>query len=243
MSLVVESGQISSSHHIACILGFGAAAVYPLGVRLRAEQLYGEKEATSAYLRFRKAAEKSLMKTMGKVGLCTVESYSGGEFFEPNFLDTSDPVLKKYLPNMRSPVGGVRFSTVAQSVADWHERAINVKDEGDIPILGLFKERSEGAGHSYGAMAVRGFVDMTEEEISFAGPKSNHETGSNIPTSPGGARDATDRRAKHGSNGQQEALRLMTLWQLDDAFGVKDGSYAHTSFEKLTADQINQFKK
>ena len=173
MSLVVESGQISSSHHIACVLGFGAAAVYPLGVRLRAEQLYGEKEATAAYLRFRKAAEKSLMKTMGKVGLCTVESYSGGEFFEPNFLDTSDPVLKKYLPNMRSPVGGVRFSTVAQSVADWHERAINVKDEDDIPILGLFKERSEGAGHSYGAMAVRGFVDMTEEEIAFAPADGN----------------------------------------------------------------------
>ena len=240
VSLVVESGQISSSHHIACVLGFGAAAVYPLGVRLRAEQLYGEKEATAAYLRFRKAAEKSLMKTMGKVGLCTVESYSGGEFFEPNFLDTSDPVLKKYLPNMRSPVGGVRFSTVAQSVADWHERAINVKDEDDIPILGLFKERSEGAGHSYGAMAVRGFVDMTEEEIAFAPADGNHEIESNNP--PEGEHGTKGGRTKQDSNGQQDALRLMTLWQLDDAFGVKDGSYAHTSFEKLTADQINEFK-
>ena len=49
------------------------------------------------------------MKTMGKVGFCTVESYSGGEFFEPNFLDTSDPILNKYFPNMDSPVGGVDF--------------------------------------------------------------------------------------------------------------------------------------
>ncbi|MEO1318912.1 MAG: glutamate synthase central domain-containing protein, partial [Pseudomonadota bacterium] len=39
VSLIVESGQICSSHHIACALGFGGSAVYPLAVRLRAEEL------------------------------------------------------------------------------------------------------------------------------------------------------------------------------------------------------------
>ena len=89
VSLIAESGQIASSHHIATALGFGASAVYALGVRMRAEQLYGD-QASAAYGKFRGASEKALMKTMGKVGLCTVESYSGGEFFEPNFLDTAD---------------------------------------------------------------------------------------------------------------------------------------------------------
>ena len=114
-----------------------------------------------------KAAEKALLKTMGKVGLCTVESYIGGEFFEPNFLDTGDVILKKYFPNMRTPVGGVGFSSIAQSTADWHSFAKTVEKPESIPILGLFKERSEGAGHSYGMAAVRGFVEMTEESINF----------------------------------------------------------------------------
>ena len=48
-----------------------------------------------AFANWAKAAEKSLMKTMGRVGLCTVESYIGGEFFEPNYLDTNDPVLAR----------------------------------------------------------------------------------------------------------------------------------------------------
>ncbi|MEL7026186.1 MAG: glutamate synthase-related protein, partial [Pseudomonadota bacterium] len=212
VSLIVESGQISSSHHIACALGFGASAVYPLAVRLRAEELFGEG-ATEAYKRFQKAAEKALMKTMGKVGLCTVESYSGGEFFEPNFLDTSDPVFAKYLPNMKSPVGGVGFSTVAQSVVDWHQRALAVESTSDIPILGLFKERSEGAGHSYGTTAVRGFVDLTEEAISFA-----------------------------GEDGEVDPLRLLTLRQMDDAFGINDSGYVNTSFDKLSKEQIDGFK-
>ncbi|MEM7521451.1 MAG: glutamate synthase-related protein [Pseudomonadota bacterium] len=212
VSLVVESGQISSSHHIACALGFGASAVYPLAVRLRAEELFGDK-AFDHYAKFQKAAEKALMKTMGKVGLCTVESYSGGEFFEPNFLDTNDPVFAKYLPNMKTPVGGVRFNVVAQSVADWHERALSVESDKDIPILGLFKERSEGAGHSYGTTAVRGFVDLTEEEISFA-----------------------------EAEGENDPFRLLTLRQMDDAFGIDDKGYVNTSFEKLSKDKIDNFK-
>ncbi len=214
VSLVVESGQIASSHHIACALGFGAAAVYPLAVRLRAEELFGQGEgATEAFFKFKKASEKSLMKTMGKVGLCTVESYSGGEFFEPNFLDTNDPVFAKYLPNMKAIVGGVQFDVVAKSIADWHQRALNVTSEKDIPILGLFKERSEGAGHSYGTTAVRNFVDLTEEPISFA-----------------------------DAEGESDPFRLMTLRQMDDAFGINEDSYVNTSYDKLSQDQIDGFK-
>ena len=213
VSLVAESGQICSSHHIACALGFGASAVYPLAVRLRAEELFGEDGAAEAFFKFQKASEKALMKTMGKVGLCTVESYSGGEFFEPNFLDTNDPVFAKYLPNMKTPVGGVRFNTIAQSVADWHERALGVESDADIPILGLFKERSEGAGHSYGTTAVRGFVDLTEEPISFA-----------------------------DAEGETDPFRLLTLRQMDDAFGITETGYVNTSFDKLTTEQIDNFK-
>lgn len=243
VSLLIESGQISSAHHIACALGFGASAVYPLAVRLRAEELYGENEATAAYLRFKKAAEKALMKTMGKVGLCTVESYSGGEFFEPNFLDTSDPVFKKYFPNMVSPVGGVRYETLAKSTADWHQRAQSVTEEKDIPILGLFKERSEGAGHSYGSMAVRGFVDMTEEEISFSTAKLNgNEKNKAAVVDTISNTEIEGAMNDSFSEEHENALRLMTLRQLDDAFGLDEKSYSNTNFEKLTVEQIDKFR-
>ncbi|MEM6383806.1 MAG: glutamate synthase-related protein [Pseudomonadota bacterium] len=212
-SIIVESGQIASAHHIACALGFGASAVYALAVRLRAEQTFPD-DPSKAYRKFVKAAEKSLMKTMGKVGLCTVESYSGGEFFEPNFLDTDDPVFRRYFPNMKTPVGGVRFPTIAQSAADWHARALSVEDEKDIPILGLFKERSEGAGHSYGVAAVRGFVDLTEEKIAFAN-------------------DDADEAA--------DTMRLLTLNKMRDAFDIDEAGYTHTSFDKLTPEAIDTF--
>ena len=214
VSLIVESGQICSSHHVACALGFGAAAVYPMGVMMRAEDKFADNP-NGAYTKFAKAAEKALLKTMGKVGLCTVESYSGGEFFEPNFLNTNDPVFRRYFPNMKSPVGGVGFTEVAQAHADWHQRALKCEVESDIPMLGLFKERAEGAGHSYGVAAVRGFVDLTEEPISF-----DHDDDS-----------AT-----------KDELRLLTLNRMEGAFGISDEGYTNTSYDRLTPKAINEFK-
>ncbi|NLG56600.1 MAG: glutamate synthase large subunit, partial [Rhodococcus sp.] len=213
-SIVVESGQISSSHHVATALGFGASAVYPLAVQLRAEEKFAA-DADGAFRKFAKASEKSLMKTMGRVGLCTVESYIGGEFFEPNYLDTTDPVIARYFPNMASPVGGVGFTTIAQAVADWHQKALTVESEKDIPLLGLFKERSEGAGHSYGTTAVRGFVDLTEEPIAF---------------DTSGSQDHTD------------ALRLLPLNRLEDAFGINDDAYTNAGFKALTPQAIDSFE-
>ncbi|GGZ03597.1 glutamate synthase-related protein [Streptomyces poonensis] len=220
VSIVAESGQLPSSHHVATALGFGASAVYSLSARLRAEEKYpsapapaGEKTETDrALAKFRKAAEKALAKTMGRVGLCTAESYIGGAFFEPNYLDTRDDVFARIFPYMEAPVGGVGFARIAQAATEWHERARTVRDEQQIPLLGLFKERSDGAGHSFGVSAVRGFGDMTEEPAEFGRP------------------------------GDPDALRLLTLGQLDDAFGISDSAYRNTGYDALSDAEIDAFR-
>ncbi|MER6910354.1 glutamate synthase-related protein [Streptomyces sp. NPDC000594] len=220
VSIVAESGQLASSHHVATALGFGASAVYSLSARLRAEEKYpsapapaGEvTETDRALAKFRKAAEKSLAKTMGRVGLCTAESYIGGEFFEPNYLDTRDDVFARIFPHMEAPVGGVGFARIAQTATEWHERARTVGTEQEIPLLGLFKERSDGAGHSFGVTAVRGFGGMTEEPQEFGRPDDS------------------------------DALRLLTLGQLDDAFGITDTAYRNTGYDALSDDEIDAFR-
>ncbi len=222
LSLIAESGQLPSSHHIAAALGFGASAVYSLSARLRAEEKFPSAAAPAteltdtdrAFDRFRKAAEKSLAKTMGRVGLCTAESYIGGQFFEPNYLDTRDPVLARYFPHLDAPVGGVGFARIAQANSEWHARAASVNEEREVPLLGLFKERSDGAGHSYGINAVRGFTRMAEEPLALTGPDGIGST----------------------------ALRLLTLSRLDDAFGLDDDAYRNSGFKALLPRQIDGFE-
>ena len=166
-SLIAETGQAASPHDIATLLGFGASAIYPVSVHNRVISHYPVAEHQKVLYKFQKGTEKSLMKTMGKFGLCTVESYIGGEFFESNYLDTDEPRLSIYFPNIHASVGGVRYADIAASVSEWHKKALAVREEKDIPFLGLFKERQDGAGHSYGNTAVREYINMTDEAILY----------------------------------------------------------------------------
>ncbi|WP_172891542.1 glutamate synthase-related protein [Cohaesibacter sp. ES.047] len=220
VSLIAESGQIASAHQVATALGFGAAAVMPIAVEARAREFAkGDPAETRAGIaRYIKAANKSLMKTMGKVGLCTAESYIGGEFFEPNFLDTDEPLLNRFFPNMKNTVGGVDFAAIADSTLRWHERACEVKSEDDIPLLGLFKERADGAGHTYGTTAVRGFVDMTEEQVQ------------------------SDKRAPEMGDADETDLRLLPVARLTDAYGKDSDAYRNTNFARLMPEEIDAFK-
>ncbi len=174
-SLIAETGQAASPHDIATILGFGASAICPISVHNRViSHFTTEQEQQNALNNFQKAAEKSLMKTMGKFGLCTAESYIGGEFFESNYLDTEEPRLKPYFPNIHSSVGGARYADIAASATEWHFKALEVNEEKDIPFLGLFKERQDGAGHTFGNTAVREYINMTDEPVLYITKEQSH---------------------------------------------------------------------
>ncbi len=166
-SLIAETGQAVSPHDIATLLGFGASAVCAISVHNRVLSHYPVAEHQKVLDKFKKGTEKSLMKTMGKFGLCTVESYIGGEFFESNYLDTDEPKLRPYFPNIHASVGGARYADIAASATEWHYKALFVVAEKDIPFLGLFKERQDGAGHSYGNTAIREYINMTDEAILY----------------------------------------------------------------------------
>ena len=165
-SLIAETGQSTSSHDVATILGFGASAICPLTVHTRALELGGDVQKSLD--KYSKAIGKSLMKIMGKFGLCTAESYIGGEFFEANYINTDCPRIKPHFPNITSPVGGAAFDAIAASAAEWHFKSFGIETEGDIPHLGLFKERNDGAGHSYGLVAVREYINMTNEDFLYS---------------------------------------------------------------------------
>lgn len=171
-SLIAETGQAASPHDVATILGFGASAICPISVHYRVMSHYAPAEQQKVLDKFQKGTEKSLMKTMGKFGLCTAESYIGGEFFESNYLDTDEPKLSPYFPNIHASVGGVRYADIAASSTEWHGKALTVREEKDIPFLGLFKERQDGAGHSYGNTAVREYIRMTDEAILYVPEQS-----------------------------------------------------------------------
>lgn len=231
-SLIIETGQAVSPHDIATLLGFGASAVCPLSVHNRVISHYADvAQQQKALNNFQKGVEKSLMKTMGKFGLCTVESYIGGEFFESNYLDTDEDKLTPYFPTINAAVGGVRYADIAASATEWHHKALSVKEEKDIPFLGLFKERQDGAGHTFGNTAVREYIAMTDEAILYIPqiplnpPLEKGEALAISPLNKGS--DSTSPLNKGGLEGISPV--------------ASDTAYIDLGYDKRTPEQIDQF--
>lgn len=99
-SIIAETGQAASPHDIATLLGFGASAICPVSIHNRVITHYDSEQAQqNALNNFQKGVAKSLMKTMGKFGLCTAESYIGGEFLNLIIL-----ILRNLDSNLISPI-------------------------------------------------------------------------------------------------------------------------------------------
>ena len=86
-NIVVETATARDSHHFACLLGYGATAVYPylayecLNDMVRTGEIL-DIEPVELHRNFRKGINKGLYKIMSKMGISTIASYRGAQLFE-----------------------------------------------------------------------------------------------------------------------------------------------------------------
>jgi glutamate synthase (NADPH/NADH) large chain len=90
-NIVISSSSARDTHQIACLIGFGATAVYPslayqtiLDLTQRNE-LKGHPHENCS--RYRKGINKGLLKIISKMGISTISSYRGSQLFEIVGLD------------------------------------------------------------------------------------------------------------------------------------------------------------
>ena len=111
-NLIVESGSARDSHQFACLLGFGATAIYPyLAYSVLAQQLAtGEilGAPTACYKNYRKGINKGLLKIMSKMGISAVNSYRGAQLFEAVGLDSE--VVEVAFKGVSSRIAGAGFA-------------------------------------------------------------------------------------------------------------------------------------
>jgi len=124
--LVVESGDARECHHIALLIGYGAAAVCPYLAIESAQDMVrrGALEGITtrkAGVNVIKALGKGLLKIMSKMGVSTVASYTGAQIFEATGLGAD--VIEECFAGTSSRLGGIGFDVLAAEAAARHARA------------------------------------------------------------------------------------------------------------------------
>ena len=148
-NLIIESGSARDSHHFACLLGFGATAVYPylaysiLEGQLRTGELLGDP--TRCYKNYRKGINKGLLKIMSKMGISAVNSYRGAQLFEAVGLDKE--VIEACFTGVASRIAGAGFDELERDLWQIASRARSRRktlDQG-----GLLKYVHGGEYHAF----------------------------------------------------------------------------------------------
>jgi glutamate synthase (NADPH) large chain len=156
VALVVESGDAREVHHIAMLIGCGAAAVNPYLAFESIEDLIREGELTgidagTAVRNYVKALGRGVVKVMSKMGISTVGSYTGAQAFEAIGLDKE--VVDEYLTGTVSQIGGVGLDVIAGEVKQRHRRAYpenpTERVHRRLEVGGEYAYRREGELHLF----------------------------------------------------------------------------------------------
>jgi glutamate synthase (ferredoxin) len=158
-SLVVDTAQCWSTHHYACLIGYGASAVCPYLTLETVSQWWhdsktqkmmasGKLEAISqeqALERYRKAVEAGLLKILSKMGISLLSSYHGAQIFEAIGLGLE--VVNLAFKGTTSRVGGLTLRDLASEVMAFHQRAFPELKGKKLENFGFVNYKPGGEYH------------------------------------------------------------------------------------------------
>ncbi|MDA8358757.1 MAG: glutamate synthase large subunit [Actinomycetota bacterium] len=161
VGLVVETGDAREVHHMALLIGYGAAAVNPYMALDSIDDMiaHGQLDGVSprqAHHNYVKAACKGVLKVMSKMGISTVASYTGAQVFEA--VGLSQEVVDEYFTGTASRIGGVGLDVIAAEVASRHRLAHLERPtqwaHRELEVGGEYQWRREGEHHLFNPRTV-----------------------------------------------------------------------------------------
>lgn len=157
VGLLVEAGDVREVHHVALLIGYGAAAVNPYLAMESVEDLVRAGtfiegiEPEQAIRNLIYALGKGVLKVMSKMGISTVASYRGAQVFEAVGLD--EAFVSKYFNGTATKIGGAGLDVVAKEVAARHAKGYPASgisaSHRALEIGGEYQWRREGEPHLF----------------------------------------------------------------------------------------------
>ena len=193
VDIIAETGEARDVHQIACLLGFGANAVYPYLVldiirHLAAQgQLAEGLNAEKAVDNYRTAIDMGLRKIMSKMGISTLLSYQGAQIFEA--IGLGDKLVEECFYGTPSPIGGICYRQIAWESLRRHQRAFLSEGPIELHSDGYYMpiKKANGVFHGWNPKVVSGmnrFLRKNDDPEAY----ENFKTASDEHT-PSGIKD------------------------------------------------------
>jgi len=163
VSLVVETGEARDTHHMACLIGYGASAVYPYLMYELIWELCKKGEIKVPYeqaiFNYKKALEDGLLKIMSKMGISTLNSYQGARIFDTVCLNRD--FVEEYFPGTPVTLEADGIFEVQESLLARHDAGYET-EKPELDYGGEMKFRKGGQWHAWSPFVVRALHKFLE---------------------------------------------------------------------------------
>ena len=158
-SLVADTAQCWSTHHMACLIGYGASAVCPWltwettrhwlthpKTQKRIEQgKLAALDADKVQANVRVSLENGLRKILSKIGISLLASYHGAQIFEAIGLGAD--VIDTAFAGTTSRVAGMTLAELANETLSLHAKAFPELNRSKLEFMGFVQYRTGGEYH------------------------------------------------------------------------------------------------
>lgn len=150
-ALIVESGEVLETMHVALLIGYGASAVNPymafaiLNTKVKDKSI--QLDYTTAKKYYVEAVNKGLLKIMSKMGISDILSYRGAKLFDT--LGLSQNVLDDYFGGGVSPIEGLGIDDIAADAIARHRSGWEPDEAPALEHQGKFAWRKDGEKHAW----------------------------------------------------------------------------------------------
>ncbi|MEL7067877.1 MAG: glutamate synthase large subunit [Cyanobacteria bacterium J06581_3] len=158
-SIIVDTAQCWSTHHFACLLGYGATAICPYltleairhwwaDSKTQKQMKSGKLPVSSlngAQANFRKAVENGLLKILSKMGISLISSYRGAQIFEA--IGIGEDLIELSFRGSVSRLGGLRIEELGKEILSFHEKAFPEIAKKRLENMGFVQSRPSGEYH------------------------------------------------------------------------------------------------
>jgi len=150
-SIVTVTGEVFDPHSAACMIGFGAAAIFPYLLYYTVEQLSEDSDEMKAKLKkFRRAMGAGLLKIMSKMGISTISSYRNSSLFD--VVGLSSDIVADCFPGTTGLLNGLDYADIDARLNTNHKRAYTADFDGKTKTLykgGYYKYKKGEEFHDF----------------------------------------------------------------------------------------------
>jgi glutamate synthase (ferredoxin) len=153
--LIVETGQVIDTHHVALLVAAGANAVHPylaMSLAARADLDRLNDGRPNGVTRFRGAVENGLRKVLARMGISTMSSYRNSQIFETIGLDPA--VCDEFFEDAGRSLSGKTLNDLLEDCIVCHAAGFG-SSAAEFRDTGLYRFRHKGEQHSNSPELVR----------------------------------------------------------------------------------------